>query len=462
MRKFQYMMSLFSKLIGLVRLTPFDVATPEGRSSERYRRIMFSAMSSFSASGVSFVISIISVPLVFNYLGAERYGLWVTLSAIIALFSFMDFGIGNSLVNAIADSSGRDNQSVAIRYISSAFVLLLLLTVVFGFGFMVVYPFLNWGKIFTLSSSNLLQDAKLAFLSLFIFFLLSMFLGIVQKIQSGFQQGYLNGIWRNVGNIFGVLFLFIAIKLRAGLPWLILAFFGAPVLAIAVNFILFFGFRHPSLRPNGRAIDSKSIGYLLRLGGLYFVLQAAGAIGFQTDIIIVARLLGPVKVADYSISAKLFSYIPLLAGLVIAPLWPAYAEAASRKDFAWIQNTLQKSILMTLIGCGPLLLLMAMFGGQIIHIWIGPQVHTSPFLLFSLALWNLLHSVSIALAVYFNGLSIIKFQVVLAGLMGITNIILSIFLVGRIGPAGAVWGSIISFVICILIPYLIYISRNEP
>src|SRR3990172_8488443 len=106
MSRFQYMMSLVSELIGLFRFTPFDVTTPEGRASERHRRIMFSAISSFSASGLSFLISIISVPLVFNYLGSERYGLWVTLSAIIALFSFMDFGIGNSLINAIADSIG--------------------------------------------------------------------------------------------------------------------------------------------------------------------------------------------------------------------------------------------------------------------------------------------------------------------------------------------------------------------
>lgn len=461
MNRFNYLIGLFRELRGLFRFAPFDVTTPEGRASERSRRILFSAISSFSASGISFLASIISVPLLLNYLGLERYGLWVTLSAMITLISFLDFGIGNSLVNAIAGASGSANQSMIHRYISSAFALIALIVLILIFGFTLINPYLNWGKIFALPSSGLLHDAKQAFILLIIFFLINMLFGLIQKIQSGFQQGYLNGIWRSAGNVLGVLFLFIAIELRAGFPWLIIAFFGVPVLTMMINFITFFGFQFAGLRPNYNAIDSQSVLYIMRLGGLFLVLQVAGIVGFQSDIIIVSRLLGPVEVANYSISAKFFSYVPLLVGLVMAPLWPAYSEAAGRQDDNWIRSSLQKSVVMSLIGGGLPLLAMAIFGTQIIRIWVGPEVTASPFLLFSLALWNLIYSVSLAFAAYFNGLGIIKFQIIVASLMAISNIALSIYLVGKIGSAGVVWGSIISYTFCVLTPYLIYIFRSK-
>lgn len=449
----------FLRIISWPDFRSLDITTQAGRASERSRRILFSALSSVSASGISFIVSVISVPLIFHYLGTEQYGLWVALSAIINLFTFVDFGIGNGLINAVAESRDKDDQTI-VRHISSAVALLLIITFFCIVIYIVVYPIVDWHNILKLSSSTMLESATRAFTLLFILFILNMFLGIVQKVQSGIQQGYLNGLWRNIGSVLAIIFLYLAINLQRDLPSLILAYFGAPVLALAFNFMYFFGYSHPKLRPSREKVDIQSVKYLLRLGSLYFVLQAAGAIGFQTDIVIIARFLGSIEVANYSVPSRLFSFVPLIVGLVVSHLWPAFSEAASRKDHEWIQVTLRKSLRITLVFCSITLLLLAIFGNQIIHRWIGPQITVSPFLIFSLALWNLIYSISMVFAIYFNGLGIIKFQIVVATLMAIVNVGLSILLVSKIGAPGVVWGSIISYIFCVLIPYQIYIKNN--
>ena len=70
----------------------------------RFRRVGLTTASSIAARGISFATSLITVPLTLHYLGAERYGLWATLSSIIALASFADLGLVNGLLNALASA----------------------------------------------------------------------------------------------------------------------------------------------------------------------------------------------------------------------------------------------------------------------------------------------------------------------------------------------------------------------
>ena len=79
--------SLIARLVrwrSFLRLRPFDTSTPEGRSAERYRRIAWSTLLSTVARLVGLATSFISVPLVVGYLGSERYGMWLTMSSLVA------------------------------------------------------------------------------------------------------------------------------------------------------------------------------------------------------------------------------------------------------------------------------------------------------------------------------------------------------------------------------------------
>ena len=110
----------------VLRLSRFDVSTAGGRSKERYRRIAVTAISAVGAKGIGIVTVLISVPLTVEYLGAERFGLWMTISSISALLSFSDFGMGGGLLNAIAQADGAGNRVTAQKAFSSTFLFLML------------------------------------------------------------------------------------------------------------------------------------------------------------------------------------------------------------------------------------------------------------------------------------------------------------------------------------------------
>jgi hypothetical protein len=99
---------------GVLRLKPFDTATPEGRSLERYRRGALTTFTSVTARVLTVFTGLIAVRLTVRYLGTERYGLWMTITSVVAMMSFADLGIGNGLLNSISEAppaesaTGRD------------------------------------------------------------------------------------------------------------------------------------------------------------------------------------------------------------------------------------------------------------------------------------------------------------------------------------------------------------------
>jgi O-antigen/teichoic acid export membrane protein len=62
-------------------------------------------------------------------------------------------------------------------------------------------------------------------------------------------------------------------------------------------------------------------------------------------------------------------------------------------------------------------------------------------------------------AMLLNGANIIGVQAVLSVLMAVANVGISIYLVQHIGVSGAVYGSVISQLFCIVIPEIWYVRR---
>ncbi len=99
---------------------PADPHSEAGRAHLRNRAIALTALAAAFARGVSILTALVSVPLTLHYLGTERYGMWMTLSAFTALLSFTDFRIGNSVLTALAQRTGSGDEHGLRVQVSSA------------------------------------------------------------------------------------------------------------------------------------------------------------------------------------------------------------------------------------------------------------------------------------------------------------------------------------------------------
>lgn len=442
-----------------IRFQPFETITPEGRSHERYRRASLTTLTSILSQGVRVFTALITVPLALGYLGDERYGVWLIMSSLLAFLAFADLGVGNGLLNVVSEAHGQNDRELAIKAVSSAFVVLSAIALLFGLTFALSYAFIPWAGLFNVTSALAQQEVGPAVAIFFACFLLNLPLGIVQRIQMGYQEGYYNNIWQAAGAILGLVGVLLCIQFNLGLPAMVAAFAGAPLLATLLNGAHLWGKRYPHLRPQLRQA-SRSIGRkILNLSFMFLLLQLSMALAFSADNLIIAQLLGADAVTQFGVPQRLFGLLSLLVGLVLTPLWPAYGEAIANQDANWVKVTLMRTIKLVLLLVTPLALLMVFSGKTLINLWVGNAVQPTFILLLGFGLWIIISSFGNSIAMFLNGAGVIRFQAVAAVIMATINILLSIFLTLKFGLPGPIWGTVISYTLFALVPVSIYTNR---
>jgi O-antigen/teichoic acid export membrane protein len=447
------------RLRQLISLRHLKSRTPSSRGSERIRRAALTGGAATLARVVQVGTSLITVPLTLKYLGNERFGLWMTISSVLTMAAFADFGVGNGVLNAVAKAYGRDDVEGIRKAVSSGFAVLNIIAVVLLSCFLGIYHFVSWGDFFHVVSPQARREAGPALVVFAVCFTLNISMDIVQRVQLGLQQGYRYGLWQLSGSLLGFVGVLVGIWMRVSLPVLVVAIAGAPILSTALNAIHFFGFVLPELRPKLMLVSREVISQIARLGGLFFVLQLAVAVSFSADNFIIARTLGPVNVPEYSIPQRMFALITMMSAMLIAPLWPAYGESISRGDITWVSRTLRVSLLavlaISLVASASLLL----FSSRLIYWWVGSRIHPPFFLLLGLAVWTVFNCCGDALASFLNGASVIRFQVVIASIFGVGCLTFKIFLIRRYGIEGIPWATILSYGLFVVIPYAIYVPQ---
>jgi O-antigen/teichoic acid export membrane protein len=443
----------------LLRLKPFDTSTPDGRSKERYRRIALTSVTAIAAKGIGILTALISVPLTIDYLGIERYGLWMTMSSVIALLGFADLGIGNGLLNAVAEADGKDDRDAACRYVSSAFFILLGIAIILLALLVSVYSFISWQRVYNVTSKLAIKESGPATALLITMFIVNMPLGVVQRVQMGYQEGVRNHLWAIAGALAGFGGLLCVVNFKGGLQWLVLAVSGGPVLVMLINWFWEFKWLKPWLFPHWSAFDWETGRKIVSTGILFLILQIFSIIGNSSDNIVIAQILGVSAVASYSVTQKLFSVF-LISQYFSQSLWPAFGEALARSDYNWAQRTLTRalkvSILVSFI-CGIPLLLC---GKWIISIWAGPNLVPSSLLLWGYFLWLFVASYGGSLASYNNHGDLLNKQVIFHGTASVIVLFLKIVLAHVQGVEGVIWGTALGYSIFSLIPLTILSYRS--
>lgn len=433
-----------------------------GRAGERERRVVLSFVAALGTRVVTVVTNLVAVPLMLKHLGQERYGVWLTLSSFLNYLTFADLGLGNGLLNAVSDAHGRDDQAAARRSISSAFFMLLAIAAGVGLLGLILFPHVSWPALFATRTRQAAAEAAPAALVFFLLFIVQMPLSIIQRINLGYQEAYINSTFQALGSLLGLGAVYLAVAMGLGLPGIVLAFIGAPILALVANWRTTFSGKHREARPVLRDVHLDAVRRLLSLGGLFLVLQIAGAIAFASDAIVAAQVLGPEAVTQLGVPARLFILMSSVVSIALLPLWPAYSEAIARGDLAWVNRTLAHSIKISVVVLVPCALLGVFLGKPILRWWAGAEVQPSFLLLAGLAAWTVVSTVGTGLAMVLNAANVVRFQVISATCLAIFAILAKVGLARLYGIEGIIWGMVLVYIAVTLVPYAWYVSRALP
>ena len=423
----------------------------QDRSSVIKRHISLSLVY----KGLNIFTSLAVVTVSLQYLGVELYGVWSTLISLLAWSKLFDVGIGNGLRNKLTEALALDDQELAKKYVSTAYISLNVLSVVALLVLGIGGAFLNWSEILNVHSLTP-KTLYLTFLVTLIFTVLNFATGLISSVCAALQQSSLMVLNQWLSNFFALLFLLL-ISLLPQRSILLLGIVYGSALVLPNILISWQIFRlHRSLIPSIARFDWSIVNDILGLGVKFFIIQIAVLIYATTDKLVITHFLGPQYVTEYDLVYRLFALPGIITGTINTSLWSGYTDAFYRGDFAWIKKMITKLNLSV-----PLMftatLLLVLFGLRIVEVWSSGKVQTTVvFLIFMginvmLGYWNSIYSNIL------NGIGKVRLGTVTTVITAILNIYLSIAFGQWLGLKGVILATVITCLLSAIIsPMQVY------
>lgn len=400
-------------------------------------------MVSFILKGISVGINFLLVPLTLDYLDAERYGLWLTLSSIITWFSLFDIGLGNGLRNKFAEAIAVEDDSLAKTYISTTFIIL---TIIMGgvlILFLAVNSFLDWGNILNTSAESRHTLSILAMI-IFSFFALKFVFNLTTSIFLAKQKSMFSDLVGVLGNLLALIIIFLLMQFgERSLLYLGFALAGSPVLVLIITYFIVFNGKYVKYKPSLKYLDFTKSKELVGLGFLFFIPQLSSIVILSFSNVIITQIFSPEDVAIYNIAYKYFMLIMVFYHIIIHPFWSAFTEAYVKQDFNWIKNIVRKLLLIWGVSCAGLIL-MVLISDFVYGIWIGDRISIPLSINVGLAIYVCMHGWCYIFNSFVSGISKLFIHNIISIIKIILFIISAIVLSKMIGLIGIPLALIIS------------------
>lgn len=361
--------------------------------------------------GASIACHLVMVPLVLHYVNADIYGIWLTLSSMVAWISFLDIGINNGLKNKLAEALAHDDTALAKQYVSTTYALLSLIFMPALVILLMVTPLVHWHEVLNVpaASADGLSIAVAIIIAYFcINFILSTINVVLMAVQRPAYSSCLNLCQQLLSLAIIALFTFMT---KGNLVLLCIGLCVAPIVVVSLFNIFFFGRRYRQIAPSLGSVRFSLAPALLRLGVRFFIIQIAGIVQYQMVNFLIIRHYGSAEVTAYNIAFKYFNVLYMVWGILVTPIWAAVTDAVTKGEISWIVTTVkhyQRLFCLFVVGDIVLLLLSPVAYDW----WVGSAVEVS----FSISLWVMIFHITMMFGMVYvnvlNGLGLLNVQTI--------------------------------------------------
>lgn len=425
-------------MVRLIDKVRNKIAHGNARSVTMKKNILWS----FLIKGFSIIISLLLVPLTLGYVSSELYGIWLTLSSIVTWFHFLDIGFTNGLKNKLAESIALSNWDRGKALVSTTYVMMLLVFIPLCVVAVFVIPHINWASFLNVNAVYN-QDIINAMYVLVICFCLQMILNVLTAVIAAFQRVALSSLFIVIGNFISLIIIYLLTRFcPPSLLALAFAIASMPVIVLLIASFTFYTGKFKKIAPSIKLYERDKVKTLFGLGAKFFLIQIQMLVLYQSTNVLISNVAGPDDVTSYNLAYKYIGIAMMVYTILLQPLWPAFTDAYTRKDFAWMKSIYKKMCKVYFI-CVIIILCMVVLSPIVYKLWIGSKAGIPFVMTVTVAFYVMINSWDSLQVNMINGIGAIKLQtyVTLIGL--ILHIPLSLFLSQYFGAVGVVLSMIL-------------------
>lgn len=385
--------------------TRFDI------QDERTKKGLKNILGMLFLKGGQILIGLLLVPLTLSYVDSDTYGIWLTISSIVAWISFFDIGINNGLKNKLTEALAQGDMSKAQAYISTTYAILSLIFLPLMAVLLLIIPFIDWQSILNVRnvSGEMLVCSMIIVVA---YFCINLIFSTINIIMLADQRPASESLRVFIQQLLTLAVIFVMTKLVPGsLTNLCLALCLCPLAIMILFNVTLFASRYKEIRPRISSVNFKLAPDLLRLGVMFFIIQIAGVIQYQMTNFLILHHFGATEVTAYNIAYKYFNIAYMVWGILTTPIWAAVADAVAKEDYEWIRSMVRKYKKVFLLFVIGMVVMFAM-SQYVYKLWIGDAVLVGISLSFWVMMFNIAFMFGNIYVSVLNGASILKVQTI--------------------------------------------------
>lgn len=359
---------------------------------------------------INIIITLLVVPMTIDYISADKYGIWLTLSSIIAWVSYFDFGLGHGFRNKFTEALARNDFDLARQLVSTTYTCLSIIFFVILIVILSINRILNWGEILNISQ-DYNSELTNVFALLAICFCSNCVVNTFNMLLIANQQTAKASLIQTATQIAGLVGITIVTHVTSSsLLWLAIVYSLIPsILLIFISIYAFIFTKYSRYRPSFKLFRKNLVKYIVGLGGKFFIIMLSTLIIFQCINLIITRLLGPLEVTQYNIAYKYFNVTYMAFVIILTPVWTAFTDAYVKRDISWMKRMMRKMEYVSL-GMSIIVILMMLCSKFVFKLWIGNNVNISNTTVFMVGLFIMSLNTANTYMFLINGVGKVQLQ----------------------------------------------------
>lgn len=320
-----------------------------------------------SGEATPLLAAVVSIPLLVRGLSTERFGILSLAWALLGYLGIFDIGLGRALTKLAADKLAAGNAEEIPTLFRTAFVIMLILSLVGGVAMAAVSPWLVY--------HGLAIPAGLRAETLNAFYVLALSLPLV--ITTSAFRGLLSALHR--------FDLVNAVRIPLGIsmflsPLLALPFSGSLVPAVAALLAvrllgwLAYLFVCLGIVPELVRYERSHLQFarpLLSFGGWITVSSVVGPAMLYCDRFVIGAMLSAAAVAYYATPCDFVLKLSVLPAAIAGVLFPLFANSFAEPTPDRAASLIRRGSILVLIAIFPAILLIVTLAPEGLSLWLG-------------------------------------------------------------------------------------------
>jgi O-antigen/teichoic acid export membrane protein len=334
----------------------------------------------FFGLALPLLVGFITIPVVIQRLGTDRFGILSIIWVVVGYFGFFDLGLGRATTKFVAEALGKAEHEKVPRFFWTTIFFQGILGIIGAIVLALMTPWLVH-RVLNIPSS-LIGESTFSFYVMALSFPVVMVSGSFRGVLEAGQRFDLVNSVKIPSSIVNYIAPLLGAMAGFGLPGIMILLTSSRLITLVVWAVI--GLKAFPILKRGFALHRETIKPMLSFGGWLTVSSLVGPLLIYLDRFFIGSLLTMAALGYYAAPYELVLRLGILPQSLIITLFPAFSALEGRQELEKARILYGRSVKYLFLAIGTMIVLLVFFARLFLKLWLGESFAINSTLVFQI------------------------------------------------------------------------------